>query len=129
METRAQLRLWAAIVLSALILVTWVAMLLATGCGSIERGRLAAITCTTEQDRLSAINACGYSEQDKANLRDKLTWIGMTAEQARLANGEPEHIDRSVTAAGVCERWVYGADLRQPTYLYITDGKVSGWHE
>lgn len=79
--------------------------------------------------RLAAINACGYSEQDKANLRDKLTWIGMTAEQARLANGEPDRIDRSVTAAGVCERWVYGADLRQPTYLYITDGKVSGWHE
>jgi hypothetical protein len=116
-----------AVILLAGTWMLWVAMLLAMGCGSIECERLAAITCTTEQDRLAAINACGYSEQDKANLRDKLTWIGMTAEQARLANGEPDHIDRSVTAAGVCERWVYGADLRRPTFVYITNGKVSGW--
>jgi len=42
----------------------------------------------------------------------------MTTEQARLAWGTPERINRTTTAAGTREQWVYGSG----NYLYFDDG-------
>jgi hypothetical protein len=47
--------------------------------------------------------------------------IGMTAEQARMSWGEPKSINRTVTARGAEEQWVYG----NSGYIYIGEGKVT----
>jgi hypothetical protein len=90
------------------------AILLLMGCGF-----------PTEAKRLEAINASGYSEEIQANLRAKRVTLGMTADQVKLARGNPNRINRTVTANGVREQWVYGS--RPSLYLYLTNGTVTGW--
>jgi len=49
--------------------------------------------------------------------------IGMSAEQARALPhpwGEPKDVNRTTTASGVNEQWVYGERSRR--YLYFTNG-------
>jgi hypothetical protein len=47
--------------------------------------------------------------------------IGMTPEEARMSWGNPKSVNRTVTALGVDEQWVYN-DL---TFIYFRDGKVT----
>jgi len=47
--------------------------------------------------------------------------IGMTAAQVHAAWGAPERVNRTVTAAGVSEQWVYGSG----TYLYVDNGLLT----
>jgi len=54
--------------------------------------------------------------QDAINKKSVL--IGMTQEQARLAWGNPEKINRTITKWGVDEQWVYG----RHNYLYFENG-------
>ena len=46
--------------------------------------------------------------------------IGMTTEQCREAWGHPRRINRTTTAYGVSEQWVYGY-----RYLYFENGKLT----
>jgi hypothetical protein len=50
--------------------------------------------------------------------------IGMTPEQVRRDSswGAPDHINRTVTAAGTREQWVYGPR----SYLYFENGVLTG---
>jgi hypothetical protein len=47
--------------------------------------------------------------------------IGMTQEQAKLAWGNPNHINRTITKFGVSEQWVYG----EHNYLYFENGVLT----
>lgn len=50
--------------------------------------------------------------------------IGMTSEQCREAWGHPRRINRTTTAYGVSEQWVYGY-----RYLYLDNGKLTAIQE
>lgn len=55
-------------------------------------------------------------------LESSPPWIGMTAEEVRKsAWGPPEDINRTTTAYGTSEQWVY-SDYR---YVYLEDGVVT----
>jgi hypothetical protein len=57
----------------------------------------------------------------KTAILEKKVFIGMTAEQARLAWGKPQNINRSVYSFGVHEQWVYGSG----NYLYFENDKLT----
>lgn len=50
--------------------------------------------------------------------------IGLTAEQVRTSWHEPDHINRTVSASGTDEQWVYGG-----YYLYFDNGILRSWQE
>lgn len=52
--------------------------------------------------------------------------IGMTSKQVISSTnwGPPDYVNRTVTAAGVEEQWVYGSS----EYLYFTGGKLKAIH-
>lgn len=50
--------------------------------------------------------------------------IGMPAELARAIRGEPSRINRTRTARGTREQWVYG-DVGRRDYVYVDNGTVS----
>ncbi len=75
---------------------------------------------------LQAEDAVNYGPTERAALIDRIEQakkvgvkIGMTKLQCTLAWGEPRKINRSKTAAGTTEQWVYYDDR----YLYF-DGNV-----
>lgn len=49
--------------------------------------------------------------------------IGMTPAQVRRAWGEPYDVNRTRTAAGTSEQWVYGSTGRR--FVYFRDGNVT----
>lgn len=51
--------------------------------------------------------------------------VGMTPDQVTRSWGTPNHVNRTVTALGVREQWVYDRGRTRAQYVYITDGKVS----
>lgn len=48
-------------------------------------------------------------------------FIGMSADQATLSWGKPKEVNRTVTARGAEEQWVYG----DSNFLYVNNGKVT----
>lgn len=54
-------------------------------------------------------------------IKDRSVFVGMTAEQAKLAWGKPQKINKTSTNRSVQEQWVYG--LGQ--YLYIAGDRVT----
>jgi len=52
--------------------------------------------------------------------------LGMTAEMARSARGEPSDINRTVGSWGVHEQWVYSDT---GTYLYFENGILTSWQD
>ncbi len=50
--------------------------------------------------------------------------IGMTAEQVVASIGRPERVNRTVTAYGSHEQWVYGW-----SYIYFRNGVVTSWQD
>lgn len=57
--------------------------------------------------------------EEKARKKREGVTIGMTQQEVRDSMwGEPQSINRTVTAGHVYEQWVYG----YPNYLYFTDG-------
>ena len=65
-------------------------------------------------------------------------WIGMTEEQAVLSVGETLDKNRTTTANGVREQWVYDthdtAIISAITgafsgYLYFEDGRLTSWQD
>lgn len=62
-------------------------------------------------------------------IRNKNVVIGMTAEQVRLSIGKPTTVNRTVTAAGVREQWVYRSSLYNTRYIYLENGVVTSWQD
>jgi hypothetical protein len=83
---------------------------------------VAALNAAYESRRRNKIQASGYSNVVKARLLAKKISIGMTAAQVRLAWGAPEEINRTTTAYGVHEQWVYG-----DSYVYLDNGIVTAF--
>ena len=50
--------------------------------------------------------------------------IGMSEEYAKISWGEPGDNNKTITAAGVHEQWVYG-DISHRSYLYFDNGKLT----
>ncbi|MHB8079597.1 MAG: hypothetical protein ACYDIE_10125 [Candidatus Krumholzibacteriia bacterium] len=51
-------------------------------------------------------------------------WIGMSSAMALASIGSPRERNRTVTASGVREQWVYAE-----RYLYFDDGILTGWQD
>lgn len=64
-----------------------------------------------------------YSWSDRvwSAIEQEKVFIGMTAEQARMSWGDPKDINRTKTAAGSSEQWVYSSG----SYLYFKNGKLT----
>lgn len=74
-------------------------------------------------DYEASVRSHGWSEKVvKAILGEKI-FVGMTAEQARLSWGKPDHINKTVRASGVSEQWVYGSGQ----YVYFNDGILTSY--
>lgn len=58
--------------------------------------------------------------KEKELIKTGRIWIGATAKQAELSWGKPSKVNRTITAYGTEEQWVYGS-----SYLYLTDGRVT----
>jgi len=61
-----------------------------------------------------------WSEEVWTAIRSYRVFLGMTREQARMSWGNPSDINRTITAYGVYEQWVYGTYSHR--YLYFEDG-------
>lgn len=57
-------------------------------------------------------------------LKQKI-WLGMSAEMAKVVLGEPEKINRTVTASGKQEQWIYN----RKEYYYFTNGTLTAWQD
>lgn len=60
-------------------------------------------------------------------LPQKPAVIGMTPEQVTTETnwGHPTHVNRTITAAGVREQWVYRNAANRSQYLYFVNGKLT----
>ena len=59
-----------------------------------------------------------WSQDIWNTIREQKVFIGMTKEQAEVAWGIPEKINKTITLAGSSEQWVYGLS----SYLYFDNG-------
>jgi putative ABC transport system substrate-binding protein len=68
---------------------------------------------------LMAADALGLVAADAARGKKPGAGIGMTAEEVKDGTswGRPNHINRTITANGISEQWVYGGG-----YLYFNNG-------
>ncbi len=53
----------------------------------------------------------------------------MTREMAIASWGHPEDINRTVSASGVGEQFVYGEDISNRRYVYFKDGILTSWQD
>lgn len=63
----------------------------------------------------------GWTAQTVADVLNGRVRIGMTAGMVRESWGNPSHINRTTTALGVREQWVY----KGRSYIYFDNGVVS----
>jgi hypothetical protein len=71
---------------------------------------------------VAAAEAKARHAAQKAAKAQMNVYIGMSAEDARESTwGEPHEINRTTTASGVHEQWVYGSKR----FLYFTNGKLT----
>lgn len=57
-------------------------------------------------------------------IQEERIKIGMTREQAVLAWGKPQDINRTVTANHTREQWIYN-----DVYVYFNNGILTGWQD
>lgn len=65
--------------------------------------------------------AKGWSSRAIEAVLARRIYIGMTEEMVRESWGEPEDINRTMTARAVHEQWVYGLGR----YAYVDDGRLT----
>lgn len=65
-----------------------------------------------------------YGEDIGDRILRRRIWLGMTTDMALESRGQPVDTNRTVTAHGVHEQWVY-RDL----YLYFDDGVLTSWQD
>lgn len=68
-----------------------------------------------------AVCSTTWTPEVVAAVRLKQVAVGMTPAMARAAWGEPRYINRTVTAHGASEQWVYGLGR----YVYVENGVVT----
>lgn len=77
---------------------------------------------------LATLVGCAGIERSNQRARAPNLRIGMTAQEALESNwGEPRHINKTVTAHGVREQWVYRDAYGSwyTSYIYLTNGIVT----
>ena len=77
---------------------------------------VAAIACPLASSKADASGADFYRA-----AADRKVAVGMKACLVRTAWGEPEDVNRTITALGTSEQWVYGIGR----YVYLDDGVVT----
>jgi hypothetical protein len=60
---------------------------------------------------------------------DGKIWLGMTAGMCIESRGYPDDINKTVGSWERHEQWVYGNDVRNRTYVYFENGKLTSWQE
>lgn len=79
-----------------------------------------------------------WSVEDCERVLAREIWIGMTSAMARKSRGSPATIDRTVTAYGTQEQWVYERSVTYShtletrhtlLFLYFVDGILIGWQD
>ncbi|MEF9934368.1 MAG: hypothetical protein RSA01_03990 [Clostridium sp.] len=78
---------------------------------------------TKEKDAKSKVEAEKKKKEDAAKKKKEGVTIGMTPEQVRASMwGNPDKINRTTTAYGVREQWVYRS--KWSGYLYFENGRL-----
>lgn len=62
-----------------------------------------------------------FGEANARRIVDEKVWVGMTDEMARISWGRPRSVNRTTSAYGVREQWVYP----NSKYLYFEDGVLT----
>lgn len=70
------------------------------------------------------VNALGTKIGNRIVNRE--IWLGMSGDLARLSQGIPDDINKSVGSWGVHEQWVYNS---KDLYLYFENGKLTSWQK
>lgn len=78
-----------------------------------------------EKKRIKEIRNKNWPENMKKLVRQGRIRIGMNAEMVKLSWGDPNSINRTVTAYGVHEQWIYWDKY----YLYFDDNILTSWQE
>ncbi len=89
-----------------------------------EAARLSARVEASQADRLARMIE-KYGAEIGRKIAGYQIWLGMTSEMARDSRGRPEDINRTVTASGVHEQWIYG----EHRYLYFDNGILTSWQD
>lgn len=55
-------------------------------------------------------------------VKEHRVWVGMTQAQLLKSVGKPEKVNRTVTASGKSEQWIYHGN-----YVYVVDGVVTAY--
>ncbi len=67
-----------------------------------------------------------YGEVTANKILRHTYWIGMTKDMAIKSLGSPDDINRTVTAGGINEQWVY---RKRGIYLYFDDGVLTTFQD
>lgn len=62
----------------------------------------------------------------RSRIKAREIWIGMETKYALLSRGKPRHINRTTTATGISEQWVYKG-YQDGNYLYFDNDKLKAW--
>ena len=71
--------------------------------------------------KIKRLKSYGWTDKRIARVLEGYIYIGDTSEIVREAWGGPEDINRTITAYGTDEQWVYGLG----NYVYFRNGKVT----
>ena len=74
-----------------------------------------------DQPRSESERRAANRDQDTELAKKGKVRVGMTADQCRMAWGEPDRISRTVTAHKTHEQWVYPGNQ----YLYFENGRLT----
>lgn len=69
------------------------------------------------------------TKQHRELLRAREIAIGMSQDEVLLLYGEPAQVNRTGTAGGIDEQWVYPVSDMEAEYLYFTNGKLNAWQD
>jgi len=67
-----------------------------------------------------------WPKNECLSIAQRHVWIGMSDTQLRKSLGSPKSVNRTVTAFGSNEQWVYG-DFGP--YIYVDNGSVTSWQD
>jgi hypothetical protein len=76
---------------------------------------------TQLEAKIARMESYGWSEKRINRVLEGYIYIGDTPEIVLEAWGRPEDVNRTITAYGTTEQWVYGLGC----YVYFEDGKVT----
>lgn len=67
-----------------------------------------------------------WSSVECERIAERKIWLGMDEEQLIASWGHPTDINRTVSAHGSREQWVYRRSY-QTSYVYLEEGSVTSW--